>query len=105
ASELAGAFVSPPRCAACDAIVSLLTIFCAPCAASLEPPSASEPDALAAFAYGGALAAAITRFKYADRADLARPLAQLLLRALAPARGRVDVVVPAPLHSSPLVTR
>jgi len=62
---------------------------------------------MSAFVYGGALARAVTRLKYERRPDLARPLGDLLWRALEPdaaALSRV-VVVPVPLHPTRLAER
>jgi ComF family protein len=102
ALELAGAILSPPRCAACAVRIAARRVFCPPCAASLE--RAEAPDA--PFVYGGALARAITRFKYVPEPALARPLADLLrrgaplVRAFAP-----DLLVPVPLHPLRLAER
>jgi ComF family protein len=102
---------------------SELSAFCAPCASSLVPATsplcprcglafetggsdhlcgsclASPPPfaSLAArFEYGGALAAAISRFKYGPSPHLAAPLSALLFARYAPPD--VDIVVPVPLH-------
>jgi len=96
---MALAAIAPPRCAACDAPVDLRAVFCAACAATLRPG-----DARAAFVYGGAVATAITRFKYERRPDLARPLAHLLMRVTR-AIDPPDLVVPVPLHPSRLAER
>ncbi|HEX7664082.1 MAG TPA: double zinc ribbon domain-containing protein, partial [Polyangiaceae bacterium] len=96
--EILGDLVSPPRCAACDEPVARATVFCPPCAASVET-HVPLGDVLAPYRYGGALARAIARFKYEDRADLARPLGSLLLRGLPLVRPlTIDAVVPVPLH-------
>jgi ComF family protein len=103
--ELAGALVSPERCAACDARVPHRTIFCPACVATVEasPPGS---EALAPFRYGGAISEAIVRFKYQRRGDLARPLGALLLRALPHFRNlEIDLVIPVPLHPSRLAER
>jgi ComF family protein len=105
--------LAPEVCAACDARVPPFTAFCPDCAATLEPPGkghegdgGAPPNAIAAFAYGGALVRAITSFKYARRADRARPLAHALRRAIAPLRGdRPSLVVPVPLHRTRLAER
>ena len=76
-------------------------VFCAPCARTLE--ASRSPDAV--FVYGGALAAALTSFKYASRPDLARSLGHLLVRATSRFAGRVDLVAPVPLHASRLADR
>lgn len=52
----------------------------------------------AALVYGGPVADAIRRFKYGDRPELASMLAPFLLEAAVPLGGRVDRVVPVPLH-------
>jgi ComF family protein len=112
-----------PRCAACDAPLDGGAAFCPPCALSLAPALPprcprcglsfegagadhlcagclrSPPPfaALAArFAYGGALADAIARFKYGPAPHLAAPLSGLLFEGYAPPA--VDLVVPVPLH-------
>jgi ComF family protein len=104
--ELAGALLSPERCAACDERVPMRRVFCAACASTLVPASSGDARRVAAFVYGGAVARAITRFKYERHPDLARPLADLLRRAaVALAPLRLDVVVPVPLHPSRLVER
>src|SRR5258708_5442290 len=116
AVELLAAVVAPARCAACDAPVTRLAALCDTCASTVERvnesdgPRRSTPDrapSVAAFAYGGAIARAITRLKYGRRPDLARPLGDLLWRALEPhARAFEDVVViPVPLYPSRLVER
>jgi ComF family protein len=116
ALELGASFVAPPRCAACDAPVSIFAVFCAPCATLVEPADHSSAGLIAAFLYGGAIARAIVRMKYSNRPDLARPLGHLLLRALEPhaagLRERANrcgrggtVVVPVPLHPTRLAER
>jgi ComF family protein len=107
AFELFASLLAPPRCAACDSCVAALTVFCSGCAATVERARVDDPRAIAAFVYGGAVARAIARFKYEQRPDLARPLGDLLWRALepyAPALGDA-VVVPVPLHRARLVER
>jgi len=64
----------------------------------------------AAFEYGETLADAILRMKHGARRDLARRLARLLVTPLAAVlaaagMGRVDVVVPVPLHPRRLRAR
>jgi ComF family protein len=98
--------LAPPRCAACDARVRSLAVFCPACGSTAER-AAEEVGSTAAFVYGGAVSRAIMRMKYENRPDLARPLADLLWRALEPrADGMQDaIVVPVPLHPSRLVER
>ncbi|HEY4243162.1 MAG TPA: hypothetical protein VGM88_25295 [Kofleriaceae bacterium] len=83
-----------PRCAACDAIGA--EPFCAACELTLEP---LVPDGgpLAPWRFGGALASAIRRLKFANAPYLARVLAPLWAGALAAAAADA-VVVPVPLH-------
>ena len=66
-----------------------------------------DAGSTAAFVYGGAVARAIGRMKYEDRPDLARPLADLLWRAVEPVADalRGAVVVPVPLHADRLAER
>ena len=60
----------PNRCAACDAPSREDAVFCPACAESVERSS----ERGAPFVYGGAMAKAITRFKYGPLPELARPL-------------------------------
>jgi ComF family protein len=105
--ELFASTLAPNRCAACDADVPVMTAFCRTCAATLTLPEAHAGSAhRAAFAYGGAVARAITRLKFEGRPDLARPLAAALRRVASLMKGDgLDVVVPVPLHPRRLVER
>jgi ComF family protein len=117
AIDLAAAALSPSRCAACDASVTLRAAFCASCAASVERSAWTESGA--AFVYGGAIAHAIVRMKYENRPELGRPLGHLLASALEPHASRLTpvraganggrceraVVIPVPLHPSRLASR
>ena len=104
ATELVLRLLAPPRCAACDQSLPHDSIFCAACAATVVLlPRAYTDAAIAAAVYGGAVAAAIVRFKYSGRTDLARPLAHLMLPLTA--KLAVDVVVPVPLHGDRLRER
>jgi ComF family protein len=91
--------------------VSRLAVFCPACASTATPaPRDAHSDAIAAFVYGGAVAHAITAMKYRARPDLARPLGDLLSRAVAaelPSRAglRGALVVPVPLHPRRLAER
>jgi ComF family protein len=107
ALELLATLVAPPRCAACDEPVGLGAAFCAACASTVERAPDDDPHALAAFLYGGAVADTVTRLKYGARPDLARPLGDLLWRALAPRAPslRSALVVPVPLHPARLAGR
>jgi ComF family protein len=112
-----------PQCAACGVAATAL---CGACSASLVElgpacPRCAEPgDAarcrcaadplpldgvVAPWRFGGQLASAIRRLKFAGRAHIARDLAPLWAPALAAlvelgsmTRGRDAVVVPVPLH-------
>ena len=108
AGELLGRLVSPARCAACDSEVTPRVVFCGGCAATVEVVCAeSGAQSMAAFVYGGAIAQAIALFKYEARPDLARPLADLLWRAVEPhaAFHTGALVVPVPLHPARLAER
>jgi ComF family protein len=88
----------------------MLAAFCDACASTAQRlPARDQGDegTIAGLAYGGAVAQAIVRLKYERRPDLARPLGDLLWRALEPrARGLSGVVVvPVPLHPSRLADR
>ncbi len=98
--------IAPPRCAACDARVRPVSAFCPACASTIEH-APEDPSLTAAFVYGGAVARAIVRLKYERRPDLARPLGDLLWRALAPRAWSLQdsVVVPVPLHVARLAER
>jgi ComF family protein len=105
--EAAALALAPERCAACDEPVRMLTVFCPACVRTVvRAPAPSSTVLVAPFLYGGALATAITRFKYQRRPDLARPLSALLARAVSVlAKDAPDVVVPVPLHPSRLAER
>jgi ComF family protein len=107
AIELMLALLAPPRCAACDEHVSMLAVFCPSCARSATGASGELGRTQAALVYGGAVARAIARMKYESRPDLARPLGDLLWRALEPNAPllRRAVVVPVPLHPTRLAER
>lgn len=106
AARLLGELVAPSRCAACDERVGAQALFCASCSVSAMASEHEHEGSLAVFAYGGAVATAIVRLKYAGRPDLATRFGPLL--AAEGARrfaGAVDVVVPVPLHPKRLVER
>jgi ComF family protein len=126
----------PARCAACDQLLDEESaIFCAACALSVEPivsacprcalpwPQPLErpppciaclirsPRVEAAFApyeFGGAIAQAVRRLKWAALPELSRPLGRLLADGFAragPSFSDVDVAVPVPLHPRRLRSR
>jgi ComF family protein len=123
------AMVMPEACVACDVVLGEgVVAFCQDCAERvLESPSVccercAEPGAFAKgwcercitsppefgrawapFEHEGSIARAIHRFKYEDRADLARPLGELIAgHSLAVLRG---LVVPVPLHEERFCSR
>jgi ComF family protein len=105
--EVASSLLAPPRCAACDERVPMLAAFCTECARTAEHAPCDSPHDMAAFVYGGAVSRAIGRLKYDRRPDLARPLGDLLWRAIERhARALAGaVVVPVPLHEVRLAER
>jgi ComF family protein len=116
ALDFFASLLAPPRCAACDVGVALGAAFCPECAATAERARVDDPRSIAAFVYGGAVARAIVRFKYERRPDLARPLGDLLWRAVEPHAHALAgvaavagvsgiVVVPVPLHRVRLAER
>jgi ComF family protein len=119
----------PARCAACGRRVPEAAALCELCALSVEGPGPArcgrcgEPlaaapapgldarcgrclaappaftRASAPYRHEGALATAVSRFKFGGRPELARPLGALLAPALDEALGRgAELVVPVPLH-------
>jgi ComF family protein len=118
--ETLASLLAPDVCAGCDARIGILRVFCAVCAGTLvpaPPPGQAFDRETAAFTYGGALASAITSLKYGGRVDRARPLAHVLIRAIALEPVRLhgahgtreelppSVVVPVPLHRTRLAER
>ncbi|MGD0680024.1 MAG: ComF family protein [Polyangiaceae bacterium] len=101
------AVLAPPRCAACLGPLRRLQIFCLGCASTTRAAPRNRFGAIAAFAYGGAIARALVRLKYERRPDLARPLGELLWRSVMTHRDALDawVVVPVPLHPRRLAER
>jgi ComF family protein len=94
--------LAPPICPGCDLPLLVGEIdFCGGCDLLFErTPKFLQPPSMSAavFEYGGPLADAICRLKYAGRTDAAGPLGELLARAAIPYSGRIDRVVPVPLH-------
>ncbi len=94
--------LAPPRCAACDEPTRAMTLLCPMCADTVERSS----DPRAPFAYGGALATAITRFKYQPIPELGRSLGELLAHEASKLPlSHVSAVVPVPLHPARLFDR
>ena len=102
---LVGELVAPSRCAACEEGVGYSTLFCPACGVSVMGADEQPPGQLSVFSYGGAIAAAIVRFKYAGRWDLAARFEGMMSDAAKGLAGRVDVVVPVPLHARRLADR
>lgn len=87
--------VGPPRCAACDRAGDLEdALFCRSCDVLAEPYEGIG----AVFEYGGSVADAIRRFKYEGRSELGLVLGSRVARDAGAWEGRVDGVVPVPLH-------
>lgn len=87
--------LAPRRCAACDcASDALAGAFCRSCDALAERHSGAG----AVFEYGGPIAAAIGRFKYEGRSELGRVLGIRMAEEARTWMGRIDGVVPVPLH-------
>jgi len=105
--NLLGELIAPTRCAACDGSVRQRSLFCAACAATIVRAGVGEAagPCVAAFEYGGAIATAIGRLKYEDRADLGPRLGRAMEQVAARFAGAVDVVVPVPLHPRRLADR
>jgi ComF family protein len=110
----------PPRCAACNLLLSPGESFCEPCRLTFEPIRTAcrkcglptfgvSVDACigclirprlfararAPFIYGGAIAVAIRRFKWGGASELESPLGELLA---AHCRAPKGLVIPVPLH-------
>ncbi len=120
-----------PACAACDEPLDRPADgLCGTCAVSLEPHVAGCPrcgraaagrdaatcrrcrrapppfESIAApFLYGGQLAVALQRLKFAGRRDVARTLAPLLGPPLARAAAGCDLIIPVPLHRRRMARR
>jgi ComF family protein len=104
AIDLLAELVAPSRCAACDDGVPLRTLFCVACAGSVVRFEGAA-DHRAAFDYGGAVATAIARFKYAGRGDLGPRLGGILASSSLVSADEIDLVVPVPLHPKRLADR
>jgi ComF family protein len=86
--------LAPPRCAGCDEPRDWSSVFCGSCASINE--RVSDPGAV--FEYGGSVADAIHRFKYDGRSELGAALGSLMADVGHRWAGKVDAVVPVPLH-------
>ena len=86
--------ISPSLCAGCDEPSESTGVFCYSCTALVERASGAS----AVFEYGGPVAHAIQRFKYDGRSELGAVLASLMVEHAEHWAGKVDAVVPVPLH-------
>ena len=86
--------VAPTRCAGCDELADGASVFCASCTVLLEPLAGHG----AVFEYGGPIADAIQRFKYDGRSELGTALGSVMVDHAQHWAGKVDAVVPVPLH-------
>jgi ComF family protein len=102
---LVGEVLAPTRCAACEELVAPRVIFCPSCAVSAMAASEQPHGQLSVFDYGGAVATAIVRLKYAGRSDLATRFEGVMASAAAPLAKCLDLVVPVPLHPRRLAER
>lgn len=100
-----GELIAPTRCAACDERVAPRVLFCAACGIAVMRAAPQPEGQYAVFAYGGAVATAIVRLKYAGRFDLASRFGPVMAGVMAQLAGHVDVVVPVPLHPVRLAER
>jgi ComF family protein len=104
-------WIAPDYCASCDAPVQVDELFCARCGPSPAPPELGDSvhgwvgHGWVGGTYAPPLSTAIRRFKFSHRADLAKPLAQLLPWPLPGVDAAQYVVVPVPLHFTRLVER
>jgi ComF family protein len=104
-AHLVGELVAPTRCAACEELTGGRVIFCAACGVSVLPALEQRGAEHAVFDYGGAVATAIVRLKYAGRFDLAARFGGVMASVGALVAEHVDLVVPVPLHPQRLVER
>jgi len=86
--------ISPSRCVGCDELADGPGVFCSSCATFIEP--VSDPHAV--FEYGGPVADAIQRFKYDGRSEVGAALGSVMAGHARHWVGKVDAVVPVPLH-------
>ena len=95
--------LNPPFCDRCGVPVATGRLVCPQCEAGPEPFFAWSR---AVGQYTGVLRTALQRLKYESKGALARPLGEMLVRALErdspllPSCQQFDLVVPVPLHPS-----
>jgi ComF family protein len=104
-TNMLGEIIAPSRCSACDEPVAPRVAFCAACAPSVTVDRATRGLDVAAFEYGGALARAITRFKYGGDITLGPILGGLACAGIPRLSSSIDVVTHVPLHPRRLVSR
>lgn len=94
--------LAPYRCPGCDVVLDWgQRGFCDACGLLVEPLRSGP----ALFAYGGPLAVGIKGLKYGKRVDYTDALSALLVTGWKRHAGRVDEVVPIPLHETRLRER
>ena len=96
-------FITGAKCDACGVMLAGEEedgLFCDTC---LKEPPKWQRGRAAALYHGGA-AKSVMALKYADRWDLARPLAKYMLNAGEPVL-QADIVAPVPLHWTRLLRR
>ena len=86
--------IAPSRCAGCDEAPEGVGVFCDSCTVLIE--RTSGPSAV--FEYGGPVADAIQRFKYDGCSELGPALGSVMADHAVHWAGKVDAVVPVPLH-------
>jgi len=86
--------LAPRRCPGCDEAAEGADVFCAACSVLIQ--RTAEPGAV--FEYGGPVADSIQRFKYDGRSELGAALGSVMAAGAHPWAGKVDAVVPVPLH-------
>lgn len=87
--------IAPARCPGCDARRDWgREGFCDACAPLLE----ALPSGPALYGYGGPLAEAIRGLKYGGRLDYLPPLAALMAEGARAHAGKVEAVIPIPMH-------
>ncbi|UJR80727.1 ComF family protein [Sandaracinus amylolyticus] len=97
--------LAPRTCPGCDLdLPPGVNAFCGACDVLLERLT-PDRGANAAYEFGGPMADALRRLKYGRRTDHVAALGALLADACASFAGRVDAVVPIPLHPKRLRER
>jgi len=102
--SLMGSLLSPALCSACDEPVRMRAAFCPACEPSLIAET-ERGEHVAAFEYGGAIARAITRYKYESQPWLGVTLGGLAASAVSRVARPFDLVTHVPLHAERLAER